>query len=333
MQSLGFSTTLSGAAAVVAADGEILAVTDALRAYSPRAEEGFPLRRFIDEVSTDEILRRARSNTPNSPFLLVRVVTPVRWEETEAVVLPEGSADAAGRVLLIFHPATENPLARRANERVDFLFSATHRYGNILPFLRSRVARVMHLVAGVPGVRELRETLDSALGDIDVLRSIVLEMKQYNSLAGFKLTSLDLANLVVARLADDLRARFRGHATIELDADAPIPIAYDHQMLLAAFMAFVENSVAFHERGRPTIRMTVGPYAQGVMIVYSDDGPGVSDKWKSLMWEPFKSTRDSTGLGMAIARKVIELHGGGVVENGQVGYGVHIEIRLPRALR
>jgi len=71
--------------------------------------------------------------------------------------------------------------------------------------------------------------------------------------------------------------------------------------------------------GRPFIRVTI-----------SDNGPGIPGKDRENIFEPFFTTKSSgVGLGLAIARKVLEQHGGAIrVVNGG-GRGAAFEILLP----
>jgi len=71
--------------------------------------------------------------------------------------------------------------------------------------------------------------------------------------------------------------------------------------------------------GRPFIR-----------VVVSDDGPGFPDKDAEMIFEPFFTTKSSgVGLGLAIARKVLEQHGGSIRAAAGTGRGAVFEIFLP----
>jgi hypothetical protein len=69
-------------------------------------------------------------------------------------------------------------------------------------------------------------------------------------------------------------------------------------------------------------------------IAVADDGPGVPEAALDAIFEPFVrfgEERGGYGLGLAIARQVVEAHGGGIrAVNGETG-GLRVEITLPTA--
>lgn len=66
-------------------------------------------------------------------------------------------------------------------------------------------------------------------------------------------------------------------------------------------------------------------------IIISDNGPGIEHEKIEQMFEPFKSGKGQagTGLGLAVARKVIREHRGRIVVDSKVGQGTIFRIRLP----
>src|SRR5581483_7855384 len=72
--------------------------------------------------------------------------------------------------------------------------------------------------------------------------------------------------------------------------------------------------------GRPALRVAV-----------RDNGPGLSAEQKQRIFEPFYTTKTKgTGLGMAIARRIIEAHGGQIAVGSSPGPGAEVIITLPR---
>jgi PAS domain S-box-containing protein len=69
----------------------------------------------------------------------------------------------------------------------------------------------------------------------------------------------------------------------------------------------------------------------GLEIAVRDNGPGLSQEQKQRIFDPFFTTKTKgTGLGMAIAERIVEAHGGRIGVGQSVGCGAEIIITLPR---
>ncbi len=65
-------------------------------------------------------------------------------------------------------------------------------------------------------------------------------------------------------------------------------------------------------------------------IVVEDTGTGMSDETLSRMFDLFFTTKpQGTGLGMALARSVVDLHAGELAINSTLGKGTRVTVRLP----
>ena len=73
-----------------------------------------------------------------------------------------------------------------------------------------------------------------------------------------------------------------------------------------------------------------GDPAHAATVTITDDGVGMSDETLKRLFEPFYTTKaHGTGLGMSIARKIIELHKGHVRVRSAVGQGTTVQVTLP----
>ncbi|MEM6296301.1 MAG: response regulator [Myxococcota bacterium] len=107
---------------------------------------------------------------------------------------------------------------------------------------------------------------------------------------------------------------------------AEIPVAVDRQRIEQVLLNLIRNALEA-VRGRPDGRVSihVGHDGAGARIVVRDNGPGIPDAVVSRIYEPFFTTKEAgTGLGMAIAHKIIDMHGGHLDIDGSDGASIAI---------
>jgi signal transduction histidine kinase len=70
--------------------------------------------------------------------------------------------------------------------------------------------------------------------------------------------------------------------------------------------------------------------ADGAEVLVSDTGPGLPDHVLRRLFEPYLSTtQGGTGLGMAIARRIVLDHGGRIEAGNRPGGGAEVRVLLP----
>ena len=123
--------------------------------------------------------------------------------------------------------------------------------------------------------------------------------------------------------------------SIQLTIDHNLDIWADRGQLFTVLSHLMHNAIAFCPPGREVIEIEAGevrmPDGQdGISIAISDNGPGVEEKNREKIFEPFFTLRpDGTGLGLAIVRQTIEEHHGSItVDSGRRG-GARFTIQLP----
>ncbi len=211
---------------------------------------------------------------------------------------------------------------------------------------------------------ELRTPLTALLGWLQLLRANdpltekVREVLLRNATSLRKLISdlLDLSAIVTGRLSLEIRpidlakvaaaaldvvrpAAAAKSIRLLFSADSALPpVAGDPARLQQVLWNLLSNAVKFTaERGEVEIRLERSG-SRSVKAIVSDTGKGIAPEALPQLFEPFRpgeivqTTRG--GLGLAIARRIVEAHGGTILaESAGPGRGARFTVELPAARR
>jgi signal transduction histidine kinase len=173
--------------------------------------------------------------------------------------------------------------------------------------------------------RQLLGMLDDVVG-ISVLEAGALK------LAKIELDVAQLCREVVRELGGILVAQSK---SIELLADAPepLPVHADPQRLRQVLTNLVGNAIKFTDRGHVVVRARRG--AAGAEIAVSDTGRGIAEDLLPHVFDAYRQAAAGDGpskghgLGLAIARRLVELHGGTVRVDSRPQVGSTFALTLP----
>jgi len=106
-------------------------------------------------------------------------------------------------------------------------------------------------------------------------------------------------------------------------------IMADNSMLYQAFLNILLNSFqAMPDGGR--IVISAFSDDKNVILIFEDNGKGITDDNIKKIWNPFFTTKDmGTGLGLGIVKNIIESHMGEIKISNRSSMGVQVEIVLP----
>jgi two-component system, LuxR family, sensor kinase FixL len=229
----------------------------------------------------------------------------------------------------------------RRTELEDQLREATAlaRLGEMAAVIAHEVKNPLAAVRGavqVIGSRLPPSTSDAAIvkeiiARIDGLNDLIQDLLVFARPPAPKHAQSDLAALcraVVGLLKRD--PAFSG-LEVTLSGDVP-PISADPTLLTIAIQNLLINS-AQAMQGRGTVRVTLRAADGWHAIEIADTGPGIPAEIRAALFRPFKTTKArGTGLGMATAKRLTELHGGRVEVECPDGGGTTVTLRLPSTL-
>jgi signal transduction histidine kinase len=129
-------------------------------------------------------------------------------------------------------------------------------------------------------------------------------------------------------LAQD-RVEAAGAAVVR-DLDQALPLLWvDPRQLKKVLLNLVVNGLdALQAGGTLTVRSRRVP--DGVEVVVEDTGAGMTEETRARIFDPFFTTKpEGTGLGMSIARSIVDRHRGRLSVSSEAGRGTQVTVWLP----
>ncbi|MDP1933072.1 MAG: ATP-binding protein [Gammaproteobacteria bacterium] len=244
------------------------------------------------------------------------------------------------------------PVAQSFNrmaERIQYLVTAHRDLTNAVSHeLRTPLARFkfsMEILDKTDDVQKKSHYLNAMKADVQELEELIDEMLSYARLSEenlhFSQSSIHLEAWLNRQMdlyaASPIRVRYR----VELDGendkytgDADFTADFNAELMARAVNNILRNSLRYAATS-VTVMATLSQHS--VIIRISDDGPGIPSDKHQLVFEPFSrldTSRDKQsggyGLGLAIARRILQRHGGDIIVENNIPHGACFVLQWPR---
>lgn len=143
---------------------------------------------------------------------------------------------------------------------------------------------------------------------------------------------VDLDDVVHEARETAVRSLSEADASIEVEGDLPV-VDGDPTLLADLFTNMFINAVQNRGRDRPRIRVSARLHAGMVRVTVQDNGTGIDLENPDDVFELFQRGRvarvEGSGIGLALCRKVVELHGGHIWVETTPGTGTAFNFTLP----
>ncbi|HEX2685428.1 MAG TPA: ATP-binding protein [Kofleriaceae bacterium] len=201
-----------------------------------------------------------------------------------------------------------------------------HEVRNPLGILRGQI-ELAHEGLGPEAPPREHERFTEMLAEADRINRLTEEFLSLTRDLPLDTTEVDLGALAAA-VADEARVVARD---AEIAVTGSLTAPGDPAKLRQAILNLVLNATQI---GGPGVRVMIELAAEGAhaRISVVDDGPGVPASVATSLFEPFATARaGGTGLGLAVARRIAERHGGSLMLESKPGSrGARFSIYLPR---
>ncbi|TMC20615.1 MAG: GAF domain-containing protein [Chloroflexi bacterium] len=249
---------------------------------------------------------------------------------------------AIQNALLFAEVKEKNAALERANHlKSQFLANVTHELRTPLHSIISYGALILEGFVEGELTQEQEEHIQFIVRRAEDLSHLVDDMLDLSKIEAdrieVKLEPLEL-RACLTEVVNQLKpmANNKGLSlTLEITDRIPKVMADGHR-IRQVVINLVSNALKFTEKGGVTIRCTLMNGAEMVVISVTDTGIGISPAALGYIFEAFRQADGSTtrrfggtGLGLTIAKKLIELQGGDVAVESVPGEGSTFSLTLP----
>ncbi|HEX2193757.1 MAG TPA: HAMP domain-containing sensor histidine kinase [Candidatus Limnocylindria bacterium] len=225
-------------------------------------------------------------------------------------------------------------LAEVSQAKTDFIADVSHELRTPLTVLRGNAEVGLAVRDDAEHGDILREIVDEASRMTKMVEDLLFLARSDAASVPLELQELEADPLLeeVAARAVTL-ARERG-AVLEAHIQPVGRARLDPARISQAVLILVDNAAKY--AGRGPVRLRARPDGDRAVITVADEGPGIGADQLPRIFERFnrggrRGPTSGAGLGLSIARTIVEGHGGTIEAHSQPGSGTTMTIRLPLA--
>jgi len=295
-------------------------------ALTPGDTEGKRLEEFVVDTATLIPLFSALDAHCSIP---ATETVMRRGDRTEWVAVVASRKISADRAVLTFIDITER---RRIDEELKQCNADTNLYLDILTHDINNIntaslnyGRMLEARTGEAREEFLHKLVQTLEKSDDIIRNI-------STLRRMQESSSPPAQLHLTEL---IRKEIAGFPDARIEYDGTDAVVQADEMLSSVFTNLIGNSLK-HGGAEPHVVIRVEPRVRDVLVSIEDNGGGIPDALKALVFERFQrgdTTVSGKGLGLFICRSLIERYGGRIwVEDrvrGDPSRGTAIRFTLP----
>ena len=317
--------TLSAQVAILNSDGIVTAGSAAWREF------------LEDGPSADAVAAGIRAVlTGETPLFLLEYCTPgpdERWFNLRITRFP---GDGPVQAVAISEEVTarknaEESLRQRNAELDQFAYVTSHD-------LKAPLRGIANLS------RWIEEDLEGSItpevaGQFDLLRGRVHRMEamieailQYSRVDR---TEAPSETVDVRALLTEVIDLLAPPTRIAISVDEAMPILHTPRLrLFQVFQNLLSNAIKHHDKPSGTIHVGVRVQGEWAEFSVKDDGPGIAPKFQERIWVIFQTLEardkvESTGVGLALVKKIVEGQGGTVSVESEAGQGAMFKFTWP----
>ncbi len=168
-----------------------------------------------------------------------------------------------------------------------------------------------------------QEYMKFIMGSTQQMDDILTDLLKYISLESSKVSTFDVMDaLNMSKQAIELKIK-DAKAKIVVANPLPTITGIKHQVV-ELFTHLLDNAIKFRSKKRPTITLTYELQGEKHLFALEDNGIGIADDYHEIIFRIFnrlEKNMPGTGIGLAMAKKIVQFHGGKIWVDSEPGKG------------
>ncbi len=171
-----------------------------------------------------------------------------------------------------------------------------------------------------------REIVQSILKEIAEMNDIMEDLLKFSGTEPIQKTAIDLTKSI----RDVIGSMGDAFYMIDFSFSGNADIKGDETLLKQAIKNIIQNALDAGDKVWVDIEKVSSADKKGVVVSVKDNGRGISEKDLDKIFMPFYTTKNGgSGIGLALAQKIIAGHGGNINVQSKEGYGSTFSVFLP----
>jgi PAS domain S-box-containing protein len=240
-----------------------------------------------------------------------------------------------------FHESSGDPEKEILTKKLDesykeaekFAYIASHDLQEPLRMIASYVQLLKKRYHGKLD-SEANEFIDISVSGVNRIKNMIDDLLLYSHISSKHMTweKIDCEKLI-AELTNKLSSAESSRKPVFKCSHLPV-ITADRGQMSQLFLHLLTNSIKFNESDLPVVEVNCSKHDDNWLFSVSDNGIGIEKEYHGKIFEAFQKLHNhkdysGNGIGLAVCKKIVELHGGQIQVDSEPGKGTVFHFNIP----
>jgi signal transduction histidine kinase len=177
------------------------------------------------------------------------------------------------------------------------------------------------------------DLLEMLIQRVNILDELIAGILQYSRVGR---TEADKELIDLTELLDEVYTFFSTSENFELKYQLENNFIIAHKVRLEQVLQnLIDNAIRYNDKEKTIVSVESYDMGDSWKIIVRDNGPGIAKKYHDKVFQIFQTLQpkdsQSTGIGLALIKKIIEMYNGSIFIDSEVGKGTAFIINIPKS--